>query len=418
MISRLRLILFALLAAMATPLAAHSTPNTEVRLRVAENAVIADIIIPRGEYAFGTGNPVDGSERSLRVAREYLVDHVGVYSPNGQRWQVSFDRVEFVQNSGPPDLRAIARLMPPANAPSRDLKIEWRVLIDELPGHFALFLLDDGSVGVDKTIIGAVRGDNSLLEVNLARSNALGPLTSAIGLGAHHILEGYDHLLFLLVLLLPAPLVASSGRWSGHRTRRATLVKLAKIVTAFTIGHSLTLVAATVWQWSLPTAPVEVAIALSVLVSAMHAARPLLPGREPLVALVFGLVHGLAFATLVQEAQAGVAGGAMTLLGFNLGIELVQLAIVAAVVPSLIVLSRYAFYDVLRSTLAYCCAAAAIAWTVNRTTGLGDGLVGAMEAAMAQMGWLVLVGSVAALGLTALRLGADRTDTPIPTART
>lgn len=401
LLSLLRAIMLTMVAFLAAPLSAHSTPNAEVRLSVGEKAVIADIIVPRGEYAFGTGHPVDGSPRSLRIARDYLLEHIVVSTPLGQRWKVSVDRVEFVQLDGPPDLHAVAEFVPPRNASLRELTIEWRVLIDTLPGHFALFLLDDGPGGSEEKIIGAVREGSPPLDVTFVDQGPFEPLVSAIALGAHHILEGYDHLLFLLVLLLPAPLIARSGRWVGHRPTRDTLIKLAKIVTAFTVGHSLTLVVATFWQWSLPTAPVEVAIAISVLVSAIHALRPLLPGKEPLAALIFGLVHGLAFATLVQEAHTGIASGALTLLGFNLGIELVQLAIVAAVVPPLLVLSRFSFYDGLRQVLAYLCAAAAFAWIINRTTGLAGGLVASMEAAMSQMAWLVAGLAVVSLGLTA-----------------
>ncbi|MBX7501687.1 HupE/UreJ family protein [Qipengyuania sp. YG27] len=402
----LRLIALAMLVFMTSPLAAHSTPNSEVRLRLTEDAVTADIIVPEGEYAFGTGNPVDGSGQSLRSARDYLLGHISVSGPQGQPWNVSVHTIEFVRTEGGADLHAVAELAPPTGMSPRELTIDWRVLTDTLPGHFALFLLDDGREGDEGALLGAVRDGSSSLDIALSRPSLFDPLVSAITLGAHHILEGYDHLLFLLALLLPAPLVARSGLWAGHRPTGETLAQLAKIVTAFTLGHSVTLVVATLWQWSLPVAPVETAIAVSVLVSAMHAVRPILPGREPVVALSFGLVHGLAFATLVQKSHAGAASGALTLLGFNLGIEMVQLALVTVVVPSLLVLSRHPFYDGMRRTLAYACATAAIAWIVNRTTGLAAGLVASMEAAMGQMGWLALAASLIALGLTVRRRAA------------
>lgn len=395
----LRPFLAALIAILAAPLAAHSTPNSEVRLTVSEDKVVADIIIPQGEYAFGSGNPVDGSPRSIRLARRYLADHIDVSTPGRGQWTVSMGTVEFVQTNGPPDLHATAYLMPPANAATTEFTIEWQVLIDELPGHFALFLQNAEVTGDNDVIIGAVRSGTGPLDVTITKQGTLAPLTAAMGLGAHHILEGYDHLLFLFVLLLPAPLLVRAGSWGGKRSTRGTMVKLLKIVTAFTIGHSLTLIAATFGNWSLPTAPVEIAIAASVFISAMHAARPILPGKEPIIALVFGLVHGLAFATLVQEAQAGMASSALTLLGFNLGIELVQLAIVGAVVPSLLVLSRYRLYAGLRQALAYLGIAAATAWIIHRATGLAEGVVVTMEAAMSHAAWLVIAAALLATGL-------------------
>ena len=393
--------LVVLMTMVAAPLTAHSTPNSEVRLTMSNDKMVADIVVPQGEYAFGTGHPIDRSAQSTRLARKYLADHIKVSAPGGKPWIVSIGTVEFVQTDGPPDLHAIAYLVPPAGVAATELTIDWQVLIDELPGHFALFLHDAEASGSNGTIIGAVRNGTPPLEVSIAEQGALTPLIAAMGLGAHHIMEGYDHLLFLLVLLLPAPLLARAGNWGGNRSTRDTIVILLKIVTAFTIGHSFTLIAATFGRWSLPTAPVEIAIATSVFVSAMHAARPILPGKEPIIALVFGLVHGLAFATLVQEAQAGMASSALTLLGFNLGIELVQLAIVGAVVPSLLVLSRYRLYVGLRQALAYLGIAAATAWIIYRATGLAEGVVTTMEAAMSHAAWLVIVMALLAIGLVA-----------------
>jgi len=395
----LRLVCLGLLAMGAMPVAAHSTPNSEVRLRQAENMIIADIIVPRGEYAYGTGNPIDGGPQSLRIARDYLRQRINVASPDGTDWSVAFRKVEFIQAEGPPDLHAVAELRPRGNGPVDEFSINWQILTDTLPGHFALFIVEDPSIAGDGSVVGAVRAGSPPLDIAIVQPGALDLLTGAARVGVHHILEGYDHLLFLLALLLPTPLVARRGRWAKPDGTHATIGKLVRIVTAFTIGHSLTLVLAATGQWSLPSAPVEVAIAISVLVAAVHAGRPLLPGKESLVALVFGLIHGLAFATLLQETQTTMASSAMALLGFNLGIELVQLAIVAVAVPSLLVLSRYRIYSALRQTLAFVCAAAAIAWMLNRTTGLAAGAVASIEAAMSQMIWLLLTLSLIAIGL-------------------
>ncbi len=106
------------------------------------------------------------------------------------------------------------------------------------------------------------------------------------------------------------------------------------MVTAFTIGHSITLIGGAFFGWALPSRPVEVLIAISILVSAIHACRPLFPGREAWVAGGFGLVHGLAFATLIGRFGLEPLQKAQSILGFNLGIELVQLGVVLAILPA------------------------------------------------------------------------------------
>jgi hypothetical protein len=387
-------LLAAFLALWCSAAEAHLTPNSEVNLTIRAGSVSADIIVPQGEYGYATGNPVGDQPGAVATARGYLAQHFTVATPDGRRWSIQLGTVEFKQIAGPPDLHALAELTPPPGASTRKFTVDWRVLLDQLPSHFALFVLagdNEGMIGEGREILGAVRADSTVLHVDRGVPSTGVAFANAFLLGVEHILGGYDHLLFLLALLLPAPLIAGGGRWRDPRPVRATVLQLTKIVTAFTAGHSLTLIGATLGDWHLPTAPVEVGIALSVLVSAIHAIRPLLPGREPYVALFFGLIHGLAFATLLHQAGAGSASTAVSLLGFNLGIEAVQLAIVALVIPPLLILSRVPSFAVLRVGCAAFAAAAATAWVVNRTTGLGDVVVAGIEAVLAQGLWAIAV---------------------------
>ena len=392
----------ALATLIASPALAHLTPNSEVRLTVGRGYVLADIIVPQGEYAYATDNPVTQEVAARDIAQAYLTSHFAVRAPDGQAWRMAFMNTEFVQIAGPPDLHAVVRLTPPPGASERVFDIDWHVVVDELPNHFALFVLDHdggGRIGQTNEILGALRQGNNRLAVDLGGASSIKVLANAMLLGAHHILGGYDHLMFLLALMLPAGLIARRGRWADARPVRDTVRLLGGIVTAFTVGHSLTLVGATLGGWTLPVAPVEVAIAVSVLASALHAIRPIVPGREWIVALLFGLIHGLAFATLLATADAGMASGALSLLGFNLGIEAVQLTIVIAALPALLILSRLPIYTPVRLALAGIAVAASLGWIVNRTTGALTGLVGRFEGAMAYAGWLVIALSLIALAL-------------------
>ena len=177
-----------------------------------------------------------------------------------------------------------------------------------------------------------------------------------------HIAGGLDHLLFLFVLLLPAPLLPAGKRWGAFRGLRGSFGQLLKIVTAFTLGHSLTLLIGGLGWLRLPQKPVEILIAVSILVSAIHAIRPIFAGKEPWVAGGFGLVHGLAFSTSIAQFGFSTWSLLMTILGFNLGIELMQLAIVLLVVPTLILLSRSGRYAPVRLAGATLAALAALTW--------------------------------------------------------
>ena len=364
--------LFALLfAIIATPAAhAHLTPNSEVQLIFGPADVRADIIIPQGEYGFASGNSVTNDPRAIATARAYLSKRIAVATPAGKPWRIEFQSVEFVQIAGPPDLHATAQLIPPAGSSPRALSLTWNAVIDTVPNHFALFVAQSdfggGTMGDTHEIIGALQGARRTLVIDRGERNLFTGFLAAIALGMHHIAEGYDHLLFLLTLLLPAPVIAAAGRWGQARSRRAAFILLAKIVTAFTIGHSVTLIGAAAFGWQLPAQPVEIAIALSILVSAIHAWRPLFAGREPYVAAGFGLIHGLAFASVIGNLGVGVTEKGLSIFGFNLGIELVQLIVVAVTMPVLMVLARTRIYPSVRIAGAVIAGAAAIFWTFDR----------------------------------------------------
>lgn len=185
-------------------------------------------------------------------------------------------------------------------------------------------------------------------------------------LGMRHIAEGTDHLLFLLVLLLPAPLLVSGVRWGAPSGSRQSLLRILGIVTAFTIGHSLTLTLSVVHALNVPSRPVEVLIAVSVLISAVHACRPIFPGKEALIAGFFGLVHGLAFAATLSRLGLGGWDRFAGILAFNLGIETMQVLVVAAILPSLMLMSRTPAYAVLRTGGAVFAGLAAVGWIVER----------------------------------------------------
>jgi hypothetical protein len=181
-----------------------------------------------------------------------------------------------------------------------------------------------------------------------------------------HIAEGTDHLLFLVAPLLPAPLLAFRSRWAGFAAVRHSWLQISKVVSAFTIGHSITLAVAALALVRVPSRPIEVLIAVSILLSAAHAIRPPFPGREPGIAAFFGLVHGLAFATTL--GQLGLDGWerVTSILAFNLGIETMQLIVVAVTIPSFVLLSRTRAYSVVRVGGALFAGVASIGRIIER----------------------------------------------------
>jgi HupE / UreJ protein len=235
---------------------------------------------------------------------------------------------------------------------------EIRILGQSRNENQSLYVLDyqqSGAAVVDSSGWNSIRG----------RMGAVG-FGNIFRLGMRHIAEGTDHLLFLLALLLPAPLLALSSRWAGFAGARHSLLQILRVVTAFTVGHSITLALAALGVVRAPSRPMEVLIAVSILVSAAHAIRPLFPGREARIAALFGLLHGLAFASTLGELGLGRWERVSGILAFNLGIEAMQLIVVAAVMPSLVLLSQTRGYAILRLGGALFAGFASAGWIAER----------------------------------------------------
>jgi hydrogenase/urease accessory protein HupE len=154
--------------------------------------------------------------------------------------------------------------------------------------------------------------------------------------GILHLLTGFDHLAFMLVALLA---VVRRRDANDPAPRRTAVIESLKVVTAFTVAHSLTLALAALGAVTLPSKPVEASIAATVLLTALSGFwKPTRFHGWP-VAAAFGLVHGFGFASALGSVIDGTARAA-SIGAFNLGIELAQVAAVLAIVPVLYALTR------------------------------------------------------------------------------
>ena len=388
--TRLALVLATLIASLAlvlgvaSPASAHVLPTTAVVLDVHEQQIDATLRIPLDDLETASGIDLGSSPASrLRAEtarlRAYLVEHVRPVSADGT-WTVtagalSLSTSEQLGTGQYPVLIAHLTLVPPTTADERAFTLHYDVVLNKVITHVAIVSVrSDWSSGrassareIGTVQLDTVTGEVPALRVDLGAGSAWRGFGSMVALGVTHIVEGTDHQLFLLTLLLPAPLLlAGRRRWGVAVTPKRAVRRITAITLAFTVGHSITLALGATGVLPVPQQLVEAMIAVSILVAAAHAIRPIFPGREPLVAAAFGLIHGMAFSATL--ASLDLSGGelVLSLLGFNLGIELMQLAVVALVLPPLIVLARGEAYGRLRTVAAVLTAIAAAGWLAAR----------------------------------------------------
>lgn len=186
---------------------------------------------------------------------------------------------------------------------------------------------------------------NPSLELDLAAPSAFTHFAAVVASGAEHIFSGLDHLLFLFALLLPSVLRRNKqGVWEAASGFNGVALDVLRIVSAFTLAHSFTLSASAVGLLALPSRWVESAIAISVVFAALNNVFPIIRDGRWMAAFALGLLHGFGFSSSL--AETGLTGGGLwvTLVGFNVGVELGQLFCVALFLPFAFALRSSFFY--------------------------------------------------------------------------
>ncbi|MGH8239461.1 MAG: HupE/UreJ family protein [Steroidobacteraceae bacterium] len=229
-----------------------------------------------------------------------------------------------------------------AACPARPTKLvgKYTLLFDLDPDHRGLLDLRSGGSS-EATVFSR---NHPVREINVGDVQRWSQFRSFVAEGVWHILHGYDHVLFLLTLLLPAVVLYRQGRWEPRGSLRDAALDVVSVVTAFTLAHSLTLSLAVLGVVNVPSRLVESAIAFTVVLGAVNNAFPVVTRRRWLVAFAFGLIHGLGFASVLRDLGLARSSLALALFGFNVGVEIGQLTIVLVLVPIAYWLRATAFY--------------------------------------------------------------------------
>jgi len=286
----------------------------------------------------------------------YAATRFGASCSNG--WVVQANPIRYTLFAAiDPTHRAIARMQDGANAP-------------------VLRLLDPGQPQPPPVL------QTSAAEVPTAASNnpvALAPAPHAesfIQEGVRHILGGFDHVLFLVCLLRPAVMVRDvSGarrQWLPVKSLGQALLPILGIVTMFTLARSITLALSAFGLVSLPSAIIEPAIALTIILTAVDNIRPIFRLPRAAITFLFGLIHGFGFAGVLAELDLPAKEFAWALLQFNIGLEIGQLALVVLAMALLYLLRQQPAYP--RWVIAGGSSAAALVgvwWFAERIGALG-----------------------------------------------
>jgi len=340
-----RLLLAIVFVLLALPARAHKPSDSYLTLVTDGMAIDAQWDIALRDLDFAIGLDTNGDAEitwgELRARHEeiaaYALPRLAI-STEGRACPATL--TQHLVDDHTDGAYAVLRFRAECGGPFRVLHLRYSLFFDLDPQHKGLLRLE--YQGKSTTAIFGT--EKASQEFSLAAPSRLTQFIDYVGEGVWHIWIGFDHILFLVALLLPAVAYRFRQEWRPVDAFRPAFWNVFGIVTAFTVAHSITLTLATLGVVNLPSRLVESVIAASVVIAALNNLYPIFSERRWTMAFAFGLVHGFGFASVLADLGLPSDALVLALVGFNAGVELGQLAIVAAFLPLAYALRRTGLY--------------------------------------------------------------------------
>lgn len=373
----------------ALPASAHSGDQSYLYLDITESELSGRLEMPFADLREVLDFELDGSPEEVTAELEsraddleaYAAEHVRV-GADGTWWPLTFDGVSELEADESPDpswgyVLVSFTSEPPAEMIPRTLDVQLDPFFDEVDGRDALLLIgNDWNAGVvenGEEVLLRFTSDERVRTVDLGDTSWTKNFSASFALGVDHIRTGPDHILFVLVLLLPSVLIWRDGQWGPTKGFGSSLWRVLKVVTMFTVAHTITFTLAGLDILPLPSPRfTESVIALSIAAAALHNLRPVFRNREWLLAFVFGLFHGMGFASLVVGLDVSRSTQLISLLGRNLGIEVGQVIVVVLIFPGLFLLRETQWYRPFFIVSSLALTTVSLAWVVARLFDVRD----------------------------------------------
>lgn len=364
-------------AAMAPPsVNAHSGVQSYLYIDITEQELGGRVEMPFGDLRTVFGYELDGTEdeilaeltANLEEMQDYVQEHLEI-GTDGTRWTYEMTTLDVLYaETGYVLLYYLVDV--PADTVPRQLEILFDPFFDDIDDRDALLLISNdwqsGVIDNGEEVLLGFDVDNRVRSVDLGEGSQWNNFTASIDLGVDHIRSGPDHVLFVLVLLLPSVLLFTVA-WKPVPTFAGSLWRILKIVSMFTLAHSITFGLAGLEVLPLPPSRlVETIIAASIGITALHNLHPIVHNREWAIAFVFGLFHGMGFASLVSGLDVSDGTKLVSLLGRNVGIEIGQAVVVLLVFPALFLLRRTKWYRPIFVAASIALAVTAFGWMIER----------------------------------------------------
>ena len=361
-----RLWIFLLLLTIVNISSAHNTDYARLALDINNNKINAqlELTVADLEYKLGLDKNFNGkitwgelSENSDRLFK-YVRDGLNIQN-NNKNCKVSYQGLKVNKRIQ----KNYALLEVSVQCPDKiqTLTVNYQLMFDVDTKHKLILSINDA----DKSVTRILTANRPAIDYS-AESTSWGNLDFILS-GIEHIWIGYDHILFLLCLLLAAIKAQTSGGKENKNSVSKIMVEVIKLVTAFTIAHSITFLLANFGIVTISPVFTEAVIALTVVMVALNNIFNIFDSGLWKVVFALGLVHGLGFANVMSALEISSAQSAISILMFNAGVEIGQLLLILIFVPVLVFLSNYKLYfNYLRPGMSWFISVIGVMWFIER----------------------------------------------------
>ncbi len=363
----IRFIVFFIIAAFSFTALSHELSNGYLTLKNDSGETLSGELLLKPKdigQAAGLDTNNDGNltwgevRRNHNLANDYIQNHL-IIRGSETRCTVSL---------APPSIRDISAeslLVYPLSvncAFLNEVSVRYSGLVSDFPTHKLLTSITLN----EQTSVHVLDSEQTFLSVSPKNSHWISQFSEMVYQGIWHIFIGLDHILFLVATLLTVNLLRKSKRWVKEKSIKRIVKSTVILVSTFTLAHSITLTLTALDFITLNSRIVELGIAISVAITALNNVYPVIM-RLGFVTFGFGLLHGMGFASVFGDLNAQSGSLVMNVLAFNLGVEIGQLAIVALLLPILILLRNVRLYSkAIMPIASSIIAVIALNWTLQR----------------------------------------------------
>lgn len=376
-------------------LEAQEIGNSYINLEFREFDVRAEAILPVADLEFAYGKKIDVDLPS------YISAHIHVKSEDGVAWHIEVEKPLLKKLGASGNVNVNMTFRPPSNYSTRRFMLFSSILNHKILNHRTYVIVksdwDSGTSPNNPEGIGVIYSSSNDLNVFRDEQNIWKGIVGMFQAGLIHVRQGFDHIVFIVILILPMPFLYTRTRRDKFGELKNSGWHLFNLAAVFSVGHTAALLCGCVGWFRWPIGVMEILIAVIIIISAIHVFWPIVAGKEWILPLAFSVIHGLAYSSIISDSGLSAGRLVLSIIGFNLGVLVMQMLIMVFFAPWFFIAAESSLYRIVKYTVALVGIFLSLFWIYEIVSGKGSQVIVALNMLIGRPVWVVAFTAVIAL---------------------